>query len=450
MRFGKRLSTRVGLAVGALLVCLLVGQGVIIRGFVQGEIAAQRHAAGSACLELFTRSLNHGLPTAEELGDRPGGPHLAAYDTEGTALVRMPRAPERLTASQRSQTREDGQAVRISPHWLLAHHTGAEVRYVLLDDSFTMERLQRSRRRIVIVTTGVIALLGLSVTAFITSQLRRRLQHAKSVVGRMANGDLKVRLATTEDGGEVSALANDFNRMADRLSEHIAKLDEEGQRRRRIFADWTHEIATPLTSVLGYLESLCDGELPEERRQRYVRTAFDQARALEALTGDLSVLSQLESEGLPLDRVEGDVAALLRIEIDAAADLANATRIVLEPTRECVAQVDPHRVRQVFRNLLRNAVQHAQATVRCSCTMHATHWEVRIEDDGSGVRAGHLERLTESFYRADPSRARITGGRGLGLSIAQRVVDAHDGTLELSSEEGNGLRVRIRVPTAPS
>jgi signal transduction histidine kinase len=88
--------------------------------------------------------------------------------------------------------------------------------------------------------------------------------------------------------------------------------------------------------------------------------------------------------------------------------------------------------------------------VRCSCTRDATHWEVRIEDDGGGVSAGHLERLTESFYRADPSRARITGGRGLGLAIAQRIVDAHDGTLELSSEEGNGLRVRIRVPTAPS
>ena len=450
MRLGKRLSTRIGLAVGALLVFLLIAQGAILRGFLRGEIAEQRHTAGSVWLELFARSLKHGLPTAEELRDWPQGPHLAAYDAEGNALVRMSRAPERLTASQRSQIRDDGQAVRISPYWLVAQHSGADVRYVLLDDSHMIVRLQRSRRRIVFVITGVIMLLGLGVTVFITSRLRRRLQHAKSVVGQMANGDLTVRLDTPEDDDEVSALASDFNRMADRLSEHIAELNEEGQRRRRIFADWTHEISTPLTSVLGYLESLSDGGLPEERQQRYLRTAFEQARALEALTGDLSVVSQLESEGLPLERVEADVAALLRIEVDAAADLADAPRVVFEPTGECVAEVDPHRVRQVFRNLLRNAVQHAQATVRCSCTMHATHWEVRIEDDGGGVSAEHLEHLTESFYRADPSRARITGGRGLGLAIAQRIVDAHDGTLELSSEEGNGLRVRIRVPTASS
>lgn len=432
---------------GSLLVFLLVVQFSVIHGVMRGEVLYLRLNGATAALTLFTRALEHGLPDADRfVSGWPPGPNFAAYDAQGKALLRMPDTPERLPEAMRKQVRVGGTPVRVAESWALAERHVGQVRYVLLDDSHLVGRLRMSRRRVVALYTLVLVAVGLVLTWTMTRRFRRRLQHVQSVVTRMADGDLDVRLRPPTYDMEVHALATDFNRMADRLAEHISELNAEGERRRRIFADWTHEISTPLTSVLGYLESLRDGGVPEERRQRYLDTAYQQARSLQALAADLGVLSRLESEGLSLDSTPQDVSGVLRSELEAAADSSGEIRVQDEGLVPAHCDADPQRLAQVFRNLLRNAVQHARQRVAVGCEVDDNHCRFLIRDDGEGIEAQHLERVTESFYRADPSRDRGTGGRGLGLAIALRIVEAHGGTLQLSSTPQVGTVVTVQLP----
>ena len=268
---------------------------------------------------------------------------------------------------------------------------------------------------------------------------------ARGVVRRMADGELAVRLPVPRDA-QIAAFADDFNRMAARLQDTIEELRDEGERRRRIFADWTHEIATPLTSVLGYLESLREGGADPERTQRYLDTAYRQAKALESLTDDLSVLSRLESEGLSLDPVREDVASLVRSEVLAAGERAEGVAFHFTTEGDVVADVDAGRLGQAVRNVLDNAGRHAARTVHVECAVEGEHCVVRVKDDGPGIDPEHLPHLTDSFYRADASRARGTGGRGLGLAISRKVLEAHGGGISFESEPGHGTVVSLFVP----
>ena len=264
----------------------------------------------------------------------------------------------------------------------------------------------------------------------------------------MAEGELDVRLPTYSDD-EVGVLAKSFNRMADNLQNHIAELRDEGERRRRIFADWTHEISTPLTSVLGYLEILRGDTIDPSRRQQYLDTAFQQAKALEALTDDLSVLSRLESEGLSILPSSFDVVELVRAEIEAVRHRGTGKRVPIEcdAVGAVVAMVDAGRLAQAIRNVLDNATRYARTRVTVTCHAENDECEIAIRDDGEGIAPEHLSHITDSFYRADPSRDRGTGGRGLGLSIAQRILHAHGGRIELTSEVDNGTTVRLCFST---
>jgi two-component system sensor histidine kinase BaeS len=222
--------------------------------------------------------------------------------------------------------------------------------------------------------------------------------------------------------------------------------------RRRSFADWTHEITTPLSSVLGYLESLQMPGFDEATRARYVDTAYERALALRALTDDLATLSQLDFDGLRLDRVPVDVPLLVELETRALAPSAGAAGVELAVGAIAPGLAllgDRQRLGQVLRNVLTNAIRHTRpgARVELRALAQGDRVAIEIEDHGSGIAAAHLAHLGERFYRPDGSRDRRTGGRGLGLAIARGIVEAHGGTLAIHSQLGVGTRVTIAIPS---
>jgi signal transduction histidine kinase len=443
-----RISSRIGLAIALLLIATMTAQIIVGRMLTQPMVKRARETSATAALELFRRALDPSLAKAPLGLGLPPGPKFATYGENGAALRSMEDMPGQLPAHLMRAASASESPVFVDPSLVvLAVNDGAR-RFLALNDQMLVDHLNRTRLRVLITVTLVLVLVGLIATLLLTRLLHARIQTAQAVVRRVADGELHVRLPVPSDD-EVGALANDFNRMAANLEAHIAELRDEGERRRRIFADWTHEISTPLTSVLGYLETLRGNSADPERRQQYLDTAFQQAKALEALTEDLSVLSRLESEGLSILPSSHDVTDIVRAEVEAARDRGAGERmpIAYEASGPGATMVDAGRLAQAVRNVLDNAARYARTSVHVTCRVENNQCEIAIHDDGDGIAPEHLSHITDSFYRADPSRDRGTGGRGLGLSIAQRILVAHRGRIELTSEVGVGTTVRLRFPT---
>jgi signal transduction histidine kinase len=415
---------------------------------MEREIARFRSESLENTLDILELSVRAGRPVAVDMIERlREGPAVGLYDAMGHALARTDHAPALLPAPLLARARARGDAVTVDEGQRLAVRgvSDPHPHFVAVEVGFIERRLGRTRLVVLVSITSASALLALFATFWLTRRIRGQLLQASDVVQRMAQGELEVRLPVSSDD-EVGRLAADFNRMAERLQNHIAALQREDARRRRIFADWTHEIATPLSSVLGYLEALRSPALPAERRERYLQRAHEQARALESLSDDLSVLSQLESEGLRLDRAEHDLVGLLRAEADACALRAPRLRLSLDAPERAPSLVDAQRLSQVLRNLLSNAERHARSRIVLRCEVSNPGHLITVEDDGPGIDPEHLQHVTESFYRADASRDRGTGGRGLGLSIAKHIVQTHGGSLSVASEPGRGTAVTLRLP----
>ena len=217
----------------------------------------------------------------------------------------------------------------------------------------------------------------------------------------------------------------------------------------------SHELRTPLASLMGFIETLRGPAADDHAaRERFLGIMADQAERMHRLINDLLSLSRIETtEHMPPEG-EADLAALLRAEAAAAEPLLEkrGIRLVLDlpeaPLRARPASAD--QLAQVARNLLDNAIRHARAEVRleAAASEHRGRPGVAfaVTDDGPGVPAEHIPRLTERFYRVDRGRARAVGNTGLGLAIVKHIVNRHRGHLLIESREGEWARFRAWWP----
>lgn len=462
----SRVSFKIGLAVAALVASVAVAQWVVFRLTLElhGEELRSRLVAPGVALALVEvgRAGADEARLRRDVGEVEGF-CLALYDSEGRLLARsrddVAEVRDRLGPELRAladaspgRPRSIGGVRLDAPTEFIARVEGAgEVAYVGLFESRAAAMLSAVRVRSLGTILALLAVLALGATAMIAHRIRRGIQGAQRVVHAIAEGALDRRLPAAGDD-EIGALVGDFNRMADRVEDLVATLRREEARKRALFAAFTHEINTPLTSVLGYLESLrmedVDGD-PETRR-RYVEVAYEQALALDALAHDLETLSRIEHDGLSIERVPHDLRAIAQRELEALAPRAREAGVTLEVEGEgVVADVDRQRVGQVVRNLLDNAIRHSRSggAVRVAVSRDARgDAQVVVRDEGEGIAEAHLARLGEPLFRVDPSRARGTGGRGLGLAIARGIAQAHGGTLEVRSRLGEGTEVTLTLP----
>ncbi|HEU0078008.1 MAG TPA: ATP-binding protein, partial [Longimicrobiaceae bacterium] len=231
--------------------------------------------------------------------------------------------------------------------------------------------------------------------------------------------------------------------------------------RRDFVANASHELKTPLTAIRGYSETLLDENLPPELRRRFAEVVKENADRLQRIVDDLLDLSRIESGGWRAEPEEVAVAeaaeeAWAALEEDASAR-GVAFEVRIAPGCDHV-RADPSALRQVFTNLLHNALRHTPAggevTVSADCAAPAPdappgRWlRIEVADTGSGIPAVHLPRIFERFYRVDNARARAEGGTGLGLAIVRHLVESHGGTVEAESELGRGTVVRFTLPAA--
>lgn len=235
------------------------------------------------------------------------------------------------------------------------------------------------------------------------------------------------------------------------VAKDVTRLFQLEQMRRDFVGNVSHEMRTPLTVISGYLETLVDNadDLPPKWR-RAINTMADQSSRMEALITDLILLSRIETGDQTVDDALTDVDALLgQICHDARALSGDkAHDISLSVSDHRLLKGDQSQLRSAFSNLIFNAVKYTPAggriVVAWSANREGAHLSVR--DTGIGIDPIHIPRLTERFYRADPSRHKDTGGTGLGLAIVKHVLLNHDGNLEIRSRIGEGSEFICHFP----
>ncbi len=259
---------------------------------------------------------------------------------------------------------------------------------------------------------------------------------------RLGRGDLAQRVdPSTED--EIGRLGHAFNRMA-------ADLEQAEQQRRGLMADVAHELRTPLSNIRGYVEAMRDGVA--ERDDATLDILHQQIAHLTRLVEDLRLLALAEAGALSLHPQPESMDALLRSVTDAFGPRAAAKGVVVrcEPAANLPpVSMDRGRVEQVLHNLVENAVTHTPegGAVTLSVIIPAPgSVRVSVADTGGGMERVALDAVFERFYRLDPSRARATGGAGLGLTIAKQLVEAQGGRIWAESEPGRGSTFIFELP----
>jgi two-component system phosphate regulon sensor histidine kinase PhoR len=218
-------------------------------------------------------------------------------------------------------------------------------------------------------------------------------------------------------------------------------------------ANASHELRTPLAAILGYVETLQEGEntLDTPTARKFLGIIEREAQRLHALVSDLMSLSRVEAEKheLPTERI--DLASLVERAARDAAGSQRIERLVLNLTTEPVVVGDLQQLEQVVRNLVDNAMKYGAPEAPVQVTLDLAQGDlarIAVKDEGDGIAPEQIPHLTRRFYRTDPGRSRASGGTGLGLAIVKHIVERHRGRLDITSELGKGTRAVVRIPLA--
>jgi len=289
---------------------------------------------------------------------------------------------------------------------------------------------------------GLIAVAVALILTFVLS--RRILSPVKALTNasrKLGKGDFSQRV-NVDDRGEVGELAESFNAMAD-------DLERNEQLRRNMVADVAHELRTPLSNLTGYLEAIRDGVIKPDAET--IRSLSEEGTTLSGLVNDLQELSLADAGELKLTHQPEDIYALIKEAVAAVRTKANAKKIKLSADLSGnlpSINIDSQRIKQVLNNLFANAVAHTErkGSITVTAQRKASEIIIRVADTGEGISSEDLPNIFERFYRVDKSRTRSTGGSGLGLTIAKRLVEAHGGKIWAESEPGKGSTFSFTLP----
>jgi two-component system sensor histidine kinase BaeS len=282
-----------------------------------------------------------------------------------------------------------------------------------------------------------------ATTAWLARRIVQPVAALRVASERMARGDHTARV-DVRGHDEVAGLGRAFNRMADQIS-------SEERQRRDLTNDIAHELRTPLTNLRCHLEALADGITPFTTEGAH--TLLSDVLHLQHVVEDVADLARADAGQLALtiERValEPVIDGLAR---EIGPRLAGAHISLVKELQPSLPHLraDSTRLAQVLRNLIDNAIAHTPAggRIRIGATASRQVVTITVSDTGPGIPVDQLDRIFERFYRTDPSRARTTGGAGLGLAIVRQLVRLHDGDIHAENVPGAGAAFVVTWPTS--
>ncbi|MBT2713799.1 HAMP domain-containing protein [Pseudomonas sp. ISL-88] len=268
------------------------------------------------------------------------------------------------------------------------------------------------------------------------------------MMGEINAGNLNKRLPIYKKQAEIESLGISINRMLERIERSFRAEKEAKERIRQFVSDASHELRTPLTSIHGFIEILMRGaaEQPEQKEKALQSMYAESARA-NKLIEDLLFLAKIDR--VPSFEMKKGVLGAVILEMEPQLKLlARKRKLEFFVDQEIETVFDRDKMKQAILNLFYNAVQHTdeQTGIITVSLQKDGGIMLMIADNGSGIAPEHVPHLFDRFYRAETSRARKYGGTWLGLAITKTIIESHNGTIEVKSEQGKGSVFIIRLP----
>ena len=234
------------------------------------------------------------------------------------------------------------------------------------------------------------------------------------------------------------------------LVQDVTDLQKADAMRRDFVANVSHEMRTPITVLMGFLETVQSLELEKSQRDQYFDMMMSQAQRMKSLVEDLLTLANLESNTLPAPMQVVQIPTMMALLKNDAEALSHGRHALnFETTTPCKVMGDERELLSAFSNLVSNAIRYTPDVGSISAKWSVNpqgQGEFSVADTGPGISSEHLPRLTERFYRVDRSRSRDTGGTGLGLAIVKHIANRHQAQLVIESTAGKGSTFTLRFP----
>ena len=271
-------------------------------------------------------------------------------------------------------------------------------------------------------------------------RISRPISKSIRITHEISEGNYDIRFEGQPKTKELSELVTSINHLADSLKK------QEGLRK-QLTADVAHELRTPLTTVSTHLEAMMEGVWSPTYER--LNSCYDEINRISKLVADLESLNQVENENIKLNKTPVDLYDLVT-SISQRFQIAGRNKNIAISVlgSNVIAWVDENRIWQVISNLLSNAVKYTQDNGQIKITVEDGNTLARIvvEDNGIGIPEEELPFIFERFYRADKSRNRKTGGAGIGLAVVKSIIEAHKGSIDVSSKIDIGSQFTISLP----
>jgi len=291
---------------------------------------------------------------------------------------------------------------------------------------------------LLMIAAPIISAVAGIVSYRLVKRSLRSVEAIRARVSEITTSDLTERVPVPPQNDEVSALAKTMNEM-------LARVESGHAAQRRFVGDASHELRSPLASIISALEVAQD--YPETLDDDLTSgTLIPEAHRMQALVDDLLLLARADERGLAVCEDEVNLDLLAENE---TARLRRGTELTIQiSTEEVVVVGDAGDLARVLRNLLDNALQHAKSTIEIVVERRSDEAVLTVADDGPGIPAEDRARAFDRFVRLDSARSRDGGGSGLGLAIVAEIVSAHGGTVGIDDRPGGGTRVTIALAAA--
>jgi len=390
----------------------------------------------------------------------PGNTYKADYERSSNS-VDLQSIPNALRKSVRKSENLEWKYIRVNyiggeniPGLAIGQkvfipHAGSYEMYMLF--SLTNQNATLVLIQNYLYLTGLfLVLLILLITWMVVRQVVRPVREAARIATDFTAGDFRQRM-NVRSQDEISTLGNAFNEMAESLEKQITRLENLSRVQQRFVSDVSHELRTPLTTLRMASEVINSfGESFDPILARSSELMVAQLDRFERLLEDLLEISRFDAEVAELESVEFDMVALVKRcaeDLDWVAKRHSTDLRIYSISENITLSADIRRVERILRNLLTNAIDHAEEKpIAITIVGSEKDVAIGIRDYGIGLDESALPRVFDRFWRADPSRARTRGGTGLGLSIALEDARLHNGELEAWGRPGKGAHFVLTLP----
>lgn len=302
-----------------------------------------------------------------------------------------------------------------------------------------------------ISVAALLVILGFvtwAVMRWVLSPVRQASANAR----QLADGEFDTRMEV-RGSDEIAQLATSFNQMAESLETQFTQMERISKVQTEFVSAVSHELRSPVTTVRMAGQLIYDNrdDLPPSLK-RAAELQYNQLLNLDATLADLLEISRYDAGGVTLATELANIGDLVEEVIEVSEPLAhsNGVRVTYEASGDTTAEIEPRRVRRLARNLLVNALEHAEGRpVNVVVTANDTAVAIMVQDHGIGISDEQIRHVFDRFWRADSSRVRKSGGTGLGLTIAREDAQIHGGTLEVAGELGVGSTFLLTLPKEP-